>query len=412
MVGDLLHMPVRIGGVELKNPFIVASGPIAKMVDQFEQAERAGWAAISIKQTFNPYPPISYEPRYRWLKKEGFHIGAAEYRLGLEQGLRLVETARKRSRDIIIIANYSCVNPDLHDWQETARRFEEAGAQMLELNLGCPNTSFNLGGGSEHHLCDAPSSKKPVSSGASMGQDEDAVRLVVEETRKATDLPIITKLTPEGDRIAEVSRVAFEAGADAVCDMANRLGVPPIDVWDYHKPIYRLQGQHTLGALSGPWVKPLALRDVLEIRKTVGPDRMIIGTGGISSWEDAVQMMMCGADAIGVCTHVMLKGYGFLEKWLIQLKEYMSRMGFRNLIDIRDLLIKEFRPTSEITILPGYAKVDLEKCSSCGLCAKVGHCNAIELKEPGACFDNALCTGCSTCVDICPTGAISIVEKS
>jgi ferredoxin len=139
---------------------------------------------------------------------------------------------------------------------------------------------------------------------------------------------------------------------------------------------------------------------------------MIIGTGGISSWEDAVQMMMCGADAIGVCTHVMLKGYGFLEKWLIQLKEYMSRMGFRNLIDIRDLLIKEFRPTSEITILPGFAKVDLEKCSSCGLCANVGHCNAIELKEPGACFDTALCTGCSTCVDICPTGAISIVEKS
>jgi dihydroorotate dehydrogenase len=60
----LFSMPVRIGGIELKNPFIVASGPVAKRVDQFEQAQKAGWAAISIKQSFNPSPPVSFEPRY------------------------------------------------------------------------------------------------------------------------------------------------------------------------------------------------------------------------------------------------------------------------------------------------------------------------------------------------------------
>ena len=123
MKEDLFYLPVKIGGVEFRNPFIVASGPTAKRVDQLELAEREGWAAASIKQTFNPSPYINYEPRYRWLKKEKLHIFTAEYRLNLEQGLRLVEEGRKRCRDLIIIANYSYVSPHLEGWQEAARRF-------------------------------------------------------------------------------------------------------------------------------------------------------------------------------------------------------------------------------------------------------------------------------------------------
>ena len=65
MKEDLFHMPVKIGNIELRNPFIVASGPTAKRVDQLELAEKNGWGAASIKQTFNPYPYINYEPRYR-----------------------------------------------------------------------------------------------------------------------------------------------------------------------------------------------------------------------------------------------------------------------------------------------------------------------------------------------------------
>ena len=243
---DIFYLPVKIGNVELRNPFIVASGPTAKRIDQLELAEKCGWGAASIKQTFNPSPYINYQPRYRWLKKEKLHTFTAEYRLDMESGLRLVEAARKKIKEMVVIANYSYVKGDLEGWQDAARRFESAGAQILELNFCCPNMSFNV------DISERANKESRPSSGASMGQDEDSVRLVLEKTREVTRLPLIAKITPEGGRIAEVSRVAYESGAAAVCSVANRLGIPPIDIWDYKKPIYNLQGENTMGCLSGP----------------------------------------------------------------------------------------------------------------------------------------------------------------
>jgi len=404
MKDDLFDLPVKVGGVEFRNPFMVASGPTVKRVDQLEQAEREGWAAASIKQTFNPIPYLNYEPRYRWLKKEKLHTFTAEYRLNMEEGLRLVEEGRKKCKELVVIANYSYIKGDLEGWQEAARRFEAAGAQMLEINFCCPNMSFNVD-------VSSPETKESrPSSGASMGQDENSVRLVIQKTREVSHLPIIAKITPEGGRIAEVSRAAFEQGAAAVSSVANRLGIPPIDIWNYRKPIYHLQGQNTMGCLSGPWIKPLALRDVFEIRSRVGPGPAIIGTGGVASMEDAVEMMMCGADVIGICTETMLSGFSFLRKWMASLKAYMEKMGFRICRDIRDLLLREIKPATDLTIWAGYAQVDPNKCSGCGLCVEIGHCNAIILTDETASVDSKLCHGCSTCMDICPKRAIRMVE--
>ena len=406
MKDSIFHLPVTLGGIELRNPFIVASGPTTKRVEQLELAEKLGWAAVSIKQTFNPTPYINYQPRYRWLKKEKLHTFTAEYRLDMEQGLRLVEEARKKCKDLVVIANYSYVQGDLEGWQDAARRFEAAGAQMLELNFCCPNMSFNV------DVSDREKKEERPSSGASMGQDENSVRLVIGKIREVSQLPIIAKITPEGGRIAEVSKVAYEAGAAAVCSVANRLGIPPIDIWNYKKPIYNLQGENTMGCLSGPWIKPLALRDVFEIRKLVGPAPHLIGTGGVASMEDAVEMMMCGADSIGVCTETMIHGFGFLEKWMKSLKDYMKKMGFKVARDFRDLLIGEIKSAAELTVWAGVAQVDPEKCSSCGLCVEIGHCNAILLTDAAASVLPSLCHGCSTCIDICPRGAIHMEEKT
>jgi dihydroorotate dehydrogenase/Pyruvate/2-oxoacid:ferredoxin oxidoreductase delta subunit len=405
MKDDLFYLPVKIGGVEFKNPFMVASGPTAKRVDQLEQAEREGWAAASIKLTINPKPYLNFDPRYRWLKKEKLHIFTAEYRLNMEEGLRLVEEGRKKCKELVIIANYSYVKGDVEGWQEAARKFEAAGAHVLEINFCCPNMSFNV------DLSSPETKEARPSSGASMGQDEHSVRLVIEKTREVTRLPLIAKITPEGGRIAEVSKVAYEAGAAAVCSVANRLGIPPIDIWDYKKPIYNLQGENTMGCLSGPWIKPLALRDVFEIRRLVGPIPHIIGTGGIASMEDAVEMIMCGADSIGVCTETMIHGFGFLKKWMKSLNDYMKNMGFQKVGDIRDLLIPEIKPATELTIWAGYAQVDPVKCSSCGLCLEIGHCNAIVMTDEAASVDSTLCRGCSTCIDICPKEAILMTEQ-
>jgi dihydroorotate dehydrogenase/Pyruvate/2-oxoacid:ferredoxin oxidoreductase delta subunit len=402
MKSDLFDLPVTIGDVTLRNPFIVGSGPTVKNLEQIELIERCGWGAASTKQTYNPRPYITYDPRYRWLKKEKLHIFTAEHRLDMETGLRLVEGARTRCKELVIIANYSDCGDNLDSWEEGARRFEAAGTQILELNFCCPNMSFSV------DVSDQKAHR--VSSGASMGQDEAQVAAVVRRLRKAISIPIIAKLTPEGGRIAQVAKAAMDAGADGVSGVANRLGIAPIDVWNYKKPIYNLQGENTLGCMSGPWIRPLAMRDVFEMRRLLGPEPHINGTGGIASMEDAVQMMMCGADTIGVCTETMLRGFGFLEEWMTDLRQYMQHMGFTTAREMRDLLLPEIKSAAELTLWGGYAEVEPAKCSACGECIDIGHCDAITMNDVAS-IDPKLCKGCSTCIDICPKQAIRMVEE-
>jgi len=404
MQDALFDLPVAIGNVTLRNPFVVGSGPTVKNLAQLELIEQSGWGAASTKQTYNPRPYISYDPRYRWLKKEKLHIFTAEHRLDMETGLKLVEEARKTCRDLVIIANYSDAGDNLDSWEEGARRFEAAGTHILELNFCCPNMSFSVDATDQktHH----------VSSGASMGQDPEIVAAVVRQLRKALSIPIIAKITPEGGRIAQVAKAAIDAGADAVSGVANRLGIAPIDIWNYKKPIYNLQGENTLGCMSGPWIRPLAMRDVFEMRKLLGPGPHVNGTGGIASMQDAVQMMMCGADTVGVCTETMLRGFGFLEKWMRALKDYMQKMGFQAARDMRDLLLPELKSAAELTLWAGYAQVATAKCSGCGACVEVGHCDAITMVDGVAFVDPKLCKGCSTCIDICPKQSISMVAEA
>jgi dihydroorotate dehydrogenase/Pyruvate/2-oxoacid:ferredoxin oxidoreductase delta subunit len=399
----LFELPVTIGNVTLRNPFIVGSGPTVKNLEQIELIERCGWGAASTKQTYNPRPYISYDPRYRWLKKEKLHIFTAEHRLDMETGLRLVENARKKCKELVIIANYSDAGDNLDSWEEGARRFEAAGTQILELNFCCPNMSFSV------DVSDQKAHR--VASGASMGQHEDQVAAVVRRLKKAINIPIIAKLTPEGGRIAQVAKAAMDAGADGVSGVANRLGIPPIDVRKYKKAIYNLQGENTMGCMSGPWIRPLAMRDVFEMRKHLGPEPHINGTGGIASMSDAVQMMMCGADTIGVCTETMLRGFGFLEEWMTDLRQYMQDMGFTTAREMRDLLLAELKSAAELTLWGGYAQVEPAKCSACGECIDIGHCDAITMADV-AVVDPKLCKGCSTCIDICPKQAISMVEEA
>lgn len=399
---SLFELPVAIGNVTLRNPFIVSSGPTVKTLEQIELIERCGWGAASTKQTYNPRPYISYDPRYRWLKKEKLHIFTAEHRLDMETGLRLVENARKKCRELVVIANYSDAGDSLDSWEGGARRFEAAGTQILELNFCCPNMSFSV------DVSDQKAHR--VSSGASMGQHEDQVAAVVRRLKRAINIPVIAKLTPEGGRIAQVAKAAMDAGADGVSGVANRLGIPPIDVWKYQKAIYNLQGENTMGCMSGPWIRPLAMRDVFEMRKLLGPGPHINGTGGIASMRDAVQMMMCGADTIGVCTETMLRGFGFLEEWMTDLRQYMQEMGFATARDMRDLLLPEIKSAAELTLWSGYAEVDGATCSSCGECIDIGHCDAITMTDV-AVVDPTLCKGCSTCIDICPKQAIRMVEE-
>ncbi len=397
-------MSFEVAGLKFRNPFVIASGPATKHITQLVEAERCGWGGASLKLAIEPAPYINLGPRYRWWEQEQYLAFSAEKRLTLDEALRLTEQGRKQTKELIILANIAYTGEKGMDgWLDMARRFVEAGAHGLELNMCCPNMSFNLQvSGEQEHT---------VQSGASLGQNAEIVGMATRIISDAVDVPVFVKLTPEGGRIAEVAQACFENGASVVGTTANRLAIPEFDIHDPRRGPFRFQVEPSVACFSGGWVKPLALRDVFEIRKKVGSVSCILGTGGVRNYVDAVQMMMCGADMIGICTEVMLHGFDFLSGLLKNIEKFMVRHGYHSYRDFRDLVVKAIAPADKLTLKEAYAQVEPELCDGCGRCERIGHCYAITLEDQKAIVDPRQCTGCSTCQNVCHASAISFVEK-
>jgi len=401
IMSKTVDLSVRMGDIVFKNPFLVGAGPTVKTVDQIKAAEESGWAGVSFKLAIDPFPYIIWPPRYRWLRKEKLLIFTAETRLTAEQSLKLLEDARKATREIVLIPTITYDGKDREGWVRLAKRFEDAGAHAIELNMCCPNMSFNV---------QATGAESEEATGASLGSDIVALPKVVRLITEAIKVPIIVKLTPEGGKIAQAAYVSLQAGAAAVGGVANRLGIPDIAIRNPMGTIYRLQENIPLGCLSGPWIRPLALRDTYEMRYHLGPEPFVIGSGGVDNLDSAVQQIMCGADAVWVCTETMLHGFDWLPKLLEKLQAYMGEMGYTTIRDFRDLLLANIKPAAQLTLYDGYAQVDLEKCNACGGCWNIGHCCAITHPDDRTTIDREACVACSTCVDLCPRKAIQMVR--
>jgi len=346
------RLAVAIAGVTFKNPFFLASGPTTHSADQLERACEEGWSGASIKLSFDPSPYINLEPRYAYFEPQGLLTFTAEKRLTFEQAMELVEQSLARvDDDFVIMANYSYAGDrGLDGWVNMARGFEQAGAHILEVNLGCPNMSFNvaLTGGT---------GEGGAESGASVGMRPEETGEIVGATVEAVSIPVFVKLSPEGGRLGEVAEAAYRAGAVAVGSNANRLAFAPIDIWNPKQSVIHLQQQVSLTCTSGPWAKPLALRDIFEIRKRSGPEVAATATGGVTTWQDAVEMAFFGGDLVGVCTAVLTHGYGIVHDLTEGVLEYMERMGFESWHAMRDLLVNEVTSSERLTVYPGHARI-------------------------------------------------------
>ncbi|MHC4073158.1 MAG: hypothetical protein ACYSWW_06950 [Planctomycetota bacterium] len=397
-------MSFEVARLKFRNQFVVASGPATKHITQLVEAERCGWGGVSLKLAIEPAPYINLDPRYRWWKQEQYLAFSAEKRLTLAEALKLTEQGRKQTKELIVLANIAYTgDKGMDGWVEMARRFANAGAHGLELNMCCPNMSFNLKVSGER--------ERTAQSGASLGQNAEIVGMATKIIADVVDVPVFVKLTPEGGRIAEVAQACFENGATVVGTTANRLAIPEFDIHNPSSGPFRFQVQPSMACFSGGWVKPLALRDVFEIRKKVGPRPCVLGTGGVRNHIDAIQMIMCGADIIGICTEVMLQGFGFLPALLKNIEKFMARHSYHSYRDFRDLTVQAIAPADNLTIQDVCAQVEPELCDGCGRCERIGHCYAIIVEDQKANVDPGRCTGCSTCQDMCHAGAISFVER-
>jgi len=342
-------IPVDVAGVRMRNPFYVSSGPTTMAIEQLERIQATGWGGASLKLTVDPLPYINRHPRYGYYPDKTFLAFTAERRLVLDELLRLIEEGRKRTPELVLWSNITYAgDAGLEGWVDMARRCEEAGVHANELNMCCPNMSFNL----EISGRDTDGPR----TGASLGQNEQAIAAIVRAVKANTSVPLFVKITPEGGDQARIARAALEAGADAVGGNANRLGIPPLDLERPTKSSFALQEQVSMACMNGEWLKPLALRDVYTMRRLVGPDAVLTATGGVSTWQDAVEMMMCGADLVGICTATLVKGFGFMPEFIHGFKQYMAEKGYETPRRMRDLVVPAITTAPELTIYPGHAQ--------------------------------------------------------
>jgi dihydroorotate dehydrogenase subfamily 1 len=383
---------VDFGPLSLKNPMLVASGPASCKIEQLVEAERRGAAGVSIKHVMSRQ---ARPGRLRCYSEHGrVMVFPSDRRLELAEGLALIREAKERT-SLVVLVNYSSQEPDLESYGEIARRFEEAGADGVEINMCCPNFS----------LTSRTREVGPVEPGALTGQNPQLAAAIVRIVKEAVRIPVIPKLTPTAPDVVAVARACEAAGADGLSLVGGpSLGAPPVDLYDHGRPRYPLMGRSSFGALTGSAIRWATFKIVAEVAQQV--PLPITASGGVDTWEDAAAMMMWGARSVGVCTALMWRGFEVFERILRGLDRFLEEQGYASYEQIVGLSLQHLVPTAEIDLGEGAAVIDPNLCRMCGLCLKPAHCDAIVEEGGGLRVVSERCLGCGVCVELCPHEAI------
>ncbi|HHX24003.1 MAG TPA: dihydroorotate dehydrogenase [Thermoanaerobacterales bacterium] len=265
-----MNTSVDIAGIVMKNPVMVASGTFGfgEEYNQFYDIKKLG-AIVTKGLTLMPKdgnpPPRIHETPAGMLNSVGLENP------GIEKFIQQ-EWPHLSELTIPVIANID--GDTVEDYHKIAKELSTLdNIAALEVNISCPNVE---------------------KGGLAFGQEPESAYEVIKAVREATKLPIIAKLSPNVTHIQTIAKAVVSAGADAISLINTLLGMA-IDIHN-HRPVFK----RTFAGLSGPAVKPVALRMVWEVYEAV--DVPIIGMGGITTWQDAIEFMLAGATAVAVGT--------------------------------------------------------------------------------------------------------------
>jgi dihydroorotate dehydrogenase (NAD+) catalytic subunit len=296
-----MDLTARIGSLTLRNPLIAASGCFGYGVEYREVMDLSSLGGVAVKGLFlseregHP-PPRIVETPAGMLNAIGLQ-GVGVHRFVREHLPAL------RDAGAVVIVNVCGTTND--EYAEVTRILSDAeGVHAIELNISCPN--IKEGG---------------IQFGCSLAGTFD----VVSAARKVTRLPLIPKLTPNVTSVSSFARAAEDAGADAV-SLVNTFLAMAIDV-ETRRP--RLS--NGMGGLSGPAIRPIAVRMVYECRDQVRIP--IVGMGGIADWRDAMEFIVAGATAVQVGTANFVDPF-IWPKLLEGIRDYMRRHGVVRLADL------------------------------------------------------------------------------
>jgi len=296
------RLAIEIAGLKLRNPTMLAAGILGLSGASLREVIENGAGAVVTKSVgLKPrqgYPnPAVVQVRCGLLNAMGLPNA------GVQDFVEEIREVKQFRIDVPIIV--SVYGFSAEEFAKVARVAEKAGADALELNVSCPHVKR---------------------TGSEIGQSPSLVAEVVEKVKAVVKKPVILKLTPNVADVAEVAKAGVEAGADAITAI-NTLRAMKIDV-ETAQPVLA----NKIGGLSGPAMKPVAVRCVYEVYEAV--DVPVIGCGGVTTWQDAVEFMLAGASAVQIGTAIASKGLGVFNSVARGMDSYLRRKGFGSVKDI------------------------------------------------------------------------------
>ena len=363
----MADLTVTLCGLKLKNPLVLASGPLSWSAAGIHAAFAAGAAAVVTKTirpqaTVNPAPHIAALKQGSLLNTEGWSDLPAEQ--WIERELPALS-----DRNGVLIASLGHTPAEV---EQLAEPLAEAGADMLEL------VSYRA---------------------------EDAAPMAA-AAKRAVSVPVLVKVSANWPNLLEIVDACLRAGADGITAIDSIGPALRVDVET---------GRPLLGSfawLSGAAIRPIALRVVAEI--CLRHNVPVVGTGGVGRAEDVVEMVMAGATAVGVHTAPLLQDLGWFGKTLARMECWLDERGHACLSGLRGQALPHLRETvlhpsaGSGHHAPMTFAFDAEACTQCDRCVTVCAYNARYLSPEGQMLLNeAACRSCGLCVSICPTGALA-----
>ena len=296
-----MNTKINFCGVEFKNPIVTASGTFGFGSEYGEYADLSEYGGFSAKgltryeRAGNPPPRIAETPS-GILNSVGLqNPGVEAFRDKIMPELAKIDTK--------VIANMS--GNTIEEYCEMAEILSATDAAIIEMNVSCPNV------------------KK---GGLAFGTDPKTVENLTREVKKYSKKPLVVKLSPNVTSIADIAKAAEAGGADGVSLINTLLGMV-IDV-DTRKPILA----NNMGGMSGPCVRPVAIRMVYQVKQAVNIP--IIGMGGVMNGRDVIEFMLAGASLVALGTGMFVK-----PDMILDVKEYMNEYMLRhNVKDINDII--------------------------------------------------------------------------
>lgn len=294
------RLVTEIAGLKLANPTMLAAGILGMSGSSLKRAAEAGAGAV-ITKSLGLKPRIGYSNPTLVQVDCGLLNAMGLPNPGVHHFVEEISEAKKGGAPVII----SIYGFSSEDFGEAAKVAAEAGADALELNVSCPHVE---------------------KTGSEIGQSPQLVAEVVEKVKSIVNKPVFVKLTPNVTDITEIAEAAVKAGADTITAI-NTVRAMAINV-ETTRPVLA----NKVGGLSGPAIKPIALRCVYEVYRKVNIP--VIGCGGVTTWQDAVEFMLAGASAVQIGTAIAFEGLGVFKSIVKGIDSYLENMNLGSVKEI------------------------------------------------------------------------------